>query len=140
MLKPMYKIYISHGWQYGNEYDDLINLLKDPYFKYKNYSDIEEINDNFPRNFSKIEERKEFIAKKILLSEIVIVLVGKYYEFTEPMKMELEIAKKYKKPIIAIYSKKNNDLPKEIMEISDSIVDWQTSSIINAIVESASDI
>lgn len=42
MLYP-YRLFISHAWKYGNDYNNLITLLNAaPYFLYRNYSAPEE--------------------------------------------------------------------------------------------------
>ena len=127
------KLYIIHAWQYGEEYDDLINLLKDPYFKYYNCSGVKELVNEFPTTSSTDSEIKEFCRQKMEPAQIVIILTSKFYEFTGPVKVELEVAKELNKPIISIYSQKHNDIPKEIADISKAVVQWQSSDIISAI-------
>ncbi len=133
MLSDVCKLYISHAWQYGKEYDDLINLLKDPYFKYYNYSDVSELKDDVPTLNSTDREIEEFCRKRIEPVQIVILLTSKYYEFTGPVSVELNIAQELNKPIISIYSQKHNDVPKEVVDISKAVVQWQSSDIISAI-------
>ena len=135
MLSDICKLYIIHAWQFGEEYDELIKLLKDPYFKYYNCSGVEEIAANFPTTSSTNVEIREFFRQKIEPAQIVILLTSKYYEFTGPVKVELELAQQLNKPIIAIYSKKHNDIPKEVADISKTVVQWQSSDIISTIRE-----
>ena len=127
------KLYIIHAWQYGEEYDDLINLLEDPYFKYYNCSGVEELANKFPTTSSTDSEIKEFCRQKMEPAQIVIILTSKFYEFTGPVKVELEVAKELNKPIVSIYSQKHNDIPKEVADISKAVVQWQSSDIISAI-------
>ena len=129
------KLYIIHAWQYGAEYDELIDLLKDPYFKYYNCSGTSEIITNYPTTASTNREIKEFFRQKIEPAQIVILLTSKYYEFTGPIQVELEIAQELNKPIIALYSRKHNDVPMEIAAISQAVVQWQSSDIISTIRE-----
>ena len=132
-MSDVCKLYIIHAWQFGAEYNELIKLLKTPYFKYYNYSGVDELKSNYPTKLSTEQEIEEFMKSRIALAQVVIVLSCKYYEFTEPIQTELKFAQEYNKPIIAMYSKKHNDIPHEIATIATVVVDWQSSDLINAI-------
>ena len=68
-------------------------------------------------------------------AQIAILLTSKYYEFTGPIKVELEIAQQLDKPIIILYSKEHNDVPMEVAAISTAVVKWQSSDLISTIRE-----
>ena len=127
------KLYIIHGWQYGREYDSLIKLLRDPYFKYYNCSGVSELVENFPTTNSTNAEIEDFFRQKMEPAQIVILLTSKYYEFTGPIKTELKLAQQLNKPIISLYSREHNDVPGEVAAISKAIVQWQSSDIISAV-------
>ena len=59
-----YDLFISHAWLYGDDYDNLINLLdKASYFYYRNYSAPKEKPLAISNNALIIKSKKRLIKK-----------------------------------------------------------------------------
>lgn len=132
----IYDIFISHAWKYGEQYVSLIGLLeKAPNFYFRNYSAP---SDNPLKNLDKTDvktksEITSAIERKIKPVNAVIVISGMYANNREWMEKEIEIALEYNKPIIALKPWGNTNIPTYIQNVSDKIVSWSTSSIVEAI-------
>lgn len=79
-----YRLFISHAWKYGDDYNRLISLLNNaPYFNYYNYSAPKEkplFPYGTPMTNSKI---RELISNKIRPSQITIVFAGMYAAYSD---------------------------------------------------------
>lgn len=125
-----YNLFISHAWDYNSDYYSLEKKLKDtPYFSFKNYSvpqhDALETKTN--------KELEEALYRQISPTSVVLIIAGMYCNYRKWIQKEIEIAKRYGKPIIVIKPWGAEKMPMEL-KTSDFIqVNWQTSSIIEAI-------
>ena len=125
-----YDLFISHAWLYGDDYDNLINLLdKASYFDSRNYSAPKEKPLAISNNAFDYQI-KEAIDKKIKPVNCVIILGG-MYAHRKWMKYELEAAKKLRKPIIIVAPRGQERMPIELQQYP--VVRWNTDSIITAI-------
>lgn len=125
-----YDLFISHAWKYNNQYYDLVDLLKDhSNFKFRNYS----VPEHDPIDFNTKRELYNQLDEQIRQSGIVLLIAGKYIKYREWIKEEIKIAKKYNKPIIAIRPWGADIMPNEAEKEADIVVNWQASSVVNAI-------
>lgn len=129
-----YDLFISHAWKYGSEYDRLTHMLNSaPYFSYRNYSAPKDKPLVSPGSTVTNRILKDFIDGKIRPVNVVIVLSGMYYYYHDWMKVEIDIAQYYHKPIIAIKPWGNQVIPQSMVDISNVVVNWNTNSIVSAI-------
>lgn len=131
-----YRIFISHAWKYGDQYNKLTNLLDNaPYFSYYNYSAPEEkplFPDGTPLNNKKIAEA---ITKKIAPSQITIVIAGMYVQYKDWIQYEIDESVRMGKPILAIQPRGSERTPSYVSKNATKIVGWNTNSIVSAIRE-----
>lgn len=131
-----YDLFISHAWKYGDDYDRLISMLNEaPNFSYRNYSAPED-NPLVNRDGTPVSNKtqiKDAIRRKINPVNCVLVISGMYYNNREWMQFELDYAKQKNKPIVAIKPRGNVIMPKEITDVADEVVNWNTDSIVTAI-------
>lgn len=130
-----YNLFISHAWKYGDDYSRVVNLLNyAPYFYYRNYSAPQEkpllIAGNDVRNAAEI---RSAIIQKIKPVHCVLIISGMYYNNRQWMQFEIDTAKKFNKPIIAIRPWGAVRMPTEVQNAADKTVSWNTSSIVDAI-------
>lgn len=131
-----YDLFISHAWKYGDDYDRLVALLDEANnFYYRNYSapsdkPLGNLDGSDVTNKSEITSA---IERKISPVNAVLIISGMYYNNRKWMQAEIDIAKEKNKPIIAIKPRGNEKMPTEISDAADSIVSWNTSSIVDAI-------
>ncbi|WP_346893547.1 TIR domain-containing protein [Clostridium sp. UBA871] len=133
-----YRLFISHAWKYGDDYDRLVKLLDAANnFSYYNYSAPKEkplFPPGTPLTNPAIANK---ITDKIKPSQITIVISGMYTAYSDWMKYEIDESKRMKKPILAInpYGQSQGPTPKYVTDNADKIVNWSTSSIVSAIRE-----
>lgn len=129
-----YDLFISHAWKYNNEYYRLENLLKEyGYFNFRNYS----VPEHDPLSFSSTAELTRQIDEQIRQSSIVLVIGGMYCNYREWIQKEIDIAKKYNKPILLVEPYGSNRIPTIVEKNATMSVKWNTKSIVDSIRELA---
>jgi len=135
-MSKQHHLFISHSWAYGKNYDSLIKKLRErSYFSFSDYSVPK--NDPIHTNGT-AKELKEAIERKMKPCGVIIILAGVYATYSKWINKEIEIAKKYNKPILAIEpwgAEKTSSVVKEATKENGKIVKWNTESIISAIRE-----
>ncbi len=129
-----YRIFISHAWKYGTDYDRLIEFLDEANnFSFYDYSAPRE-KPLFPAGtpYTNLEIASKITAK-IRPAQVVLVLSGMYESYSSWMQFEVDEAKRMGKPIIGIYPWGQINVPKHVLDAADEMVRWQTSSIVSAI-------
>lgn len=125
-----YHIFISHSWKYKDDYYRFYNLIKDANnFKISNFS-VPEHDRLDTRTDAELYAALEW---QIRSTSIVVILAGMYVNHSFWIDKEIEIAKKYNKPIIGVKPWGNTFVPTKVVQASKEIVGWQTTSIIDAI-------
>ena len=134
----IYNIFISHSWQYEEQYKRLCGLLdKASYFDYKNYSVPK---DNPVHTNGTEKQLREAISRHMSPSSIVLILAGVYSTYSKWIKKEIKIAKdgfSSQKPIIGIKPRENTNISTEVRDNAVEIVNWNTKSIVDAIKKHA---
>jgi len=128
-------LFISHAWDYTEEYDRLVNLLNaDGNFRWENLS--------VPARNPLLESRLlpkslryllRQLEQKIAKADCVVVIPGMYCAHSEWIQSEIEAAKEYGKPIIAVRLGGQERFPEAVKLAADEIVSWYTTSIVLAI-------
>lgn len=129
-----YRLFVSHAWRYGTDYDRLIGLLDDAsYFSYYNYSAPQEkplFPPGTPASSSKIAA---LITQKINPSQVTLVISGMYATYSDWMKYEVDESLRLGKPILAIKPWGQERVPSYLQNAANEIVGWNTNSIVSAI-------
>ena len=127
-------LFISHSWSYGDDYTRLIALLNAvPRFVYRDYSVPK---DDPVHNATSVQALYDAIKRKVSLSQIVIIMGGKYATYSKWISREIDIAKKdFNKPILAIKPYGNTQVSSIVSANASQIVNWSTSSVVAAIRE-----
>ncbi|MFR8171509.1 MAG: TIR domain-containing protein [Marvinbryantia sp.] len=129
-----YRLFISHAWKYGQDYNRLINLLNNAkYFSYYNYSAPAE-KPLFPAGTPMTNSQiRNLISNKIRPAQVTLVLSGMYGAYSDWMKYEVDESIRMGKPIIGIYPWGQTYAPTYITQNATVMVRWQTDSIVSAI-------
>jgi hypothetical protein len=116
-------IFVSHSWKHSEDYDRLMNLLGNrSYFSYTDYS----VKKSNPRdNLSDVENAVKYCS-------IFIFIAGVYATYSDSIQKEINWAKKYGKPILAIRPY-GADRTSVSARDADKTVNWSTESIVSAI-------
>lgn len=138
-MPKVYNVFISHSWNYANQYERLIEFLnEDPYFHYKDYSVPK---DDPIHNAPNEKLLYEAIKRQISLSNIVIILAGVYATYSKWIENEIKISKNefyFEKPILAIELYGSQRTSNMVKENANLTVSWNRNSIISGIRQIAS--
>ncbi|MGP1577162.1 MAG: TIR domain-containing protein [Treponema sp.] len=127
----MYNLFISHSWNYENHYNNLVDLLdKKEGFEYKNYSVPK---DDPIHNAKSTKDLKEAIKAQMRPASCILILAGVYASYSKWINIEIELAKELNKKIIAIEPFGSKRTSQVVKDNADSIVRWNTNSIVDAI-------
>ena len=133
-MAKTYRLFISHSWKYGDAYDKMIQFFEQQGLDYYNHS----VPQDDPINTNGTDKQlKEAIEAKIKGTSCIIILAGVYATYSKWINKEIEIAKEYGKPIIAVEPWDSEKTSKIVKDNADKIVKWQGKSIVDAIKELA---
>ena len=125
-------IFISHSWKYSNHYDKLqewiigTNNVSGTLMK---CFDLSVPQDDPIHDAENDQELRIAIFKKIKESDIVVIPTGMYVEHSKWIKKEIEGAKKFKKPILAVHPQGQERNASSVEENAAAIVYWSQESI-----------
>ena len=129
-----YRIFISHAWSYNSAYKKIECFLKKEGVLYYNHS----IPKDDPVHTDGTEDQLyRAIEAKIKGCSCVIILAGIYATYSKWIKKEIKIAKKYKKPIIAVRLRGAQRVSRVVKDAATIMVGWKGNSVANAISEYA---
>ncbi|MDD2852909.1 MAG: TIR domain-containing protein [Desulfuromonadaceae bacterium] len=131
-MSKTYRLFISHSWSYGENYDKIVKMISDQGIEFFDHSVPK--GDPIHTNGTD-KELHEAIEAKLKGTSCVLILAGVYATYSKWINKEIEMAKKYNKKIIAIEPWGAENTSKIVKDSADRIVKWQGSSIANAIIE-----
>jgi hypothetical protein len=129
-----YNIFISHAWDYNDEYERVVNFLNDfDELDWQNHSvpqddPLDTVNDTHLR--SQLQDQ-------IRTTAVVLVLAGMYSSHREWIQTEIELANEFDKPIVGIRPHGSEQTPNVVEDAAVEMVGWRQKSIVRAIVEHA---
>ena len=126
----MYRIFISHSWSYDNDYYKIENFLKQEGLFFYNHSVPKD--DPIHTNGSDWQLANA-IESKIKGCSCIIILAGVYATYSKWINKEIDMAKKYNKPIIAVEPWGAEHTSSIVKDAATIIVGWNAKSIVNAV-------
>ena len=129
----MYRIFISHSWAYSSQYDTVEEFLRQEGVSFYNHS----VPKDDPVHSKSDSELKTAIDAKIRGCSCVIILAGVYASYSKWINIEIELAKKYNKPIIAVEYWGAERTSKVVKDAATIIVKWNAKSVANAVKDYA---
>lgn len=128
-LKP-YRIFVSHAWDYKDDYHRFVDLLKNANnFDFRNYS-VPEHDPVDANNNSKLQTK---LKDQMEPTQIVIILAGIYVNHSGWIQKEIDMAIAMNKPMIGVKPYGNVNTPTQVQNSVKEMVNWSTSSIVEAI-------
>lgn len=125
-----YRGFISHAWDYSNDYLRLEKMLKDYlFFDWTNYS----VPKTSPLEVKTDRHLQQKLYHQIQPTNHVLIIAGMYCNHRKWIQKEIEIAKEYGKPIIAIRPWDSSRTPLEVQNAATTVVNWNSMSIVAAI-------
>lgn len=127
-----YNLFISHAWDYSNEYQRLCSLLNDAEdFSWRNYS----VPETDPKEVETDAELTEALVDQIRPASAVVLSAGMYSAYRNWIQKEIRIADEMGKPIIAVKPHGNTQWPRVVENSSAKKVNWNSASVVSAIAE-----
>jgi len=123
-----YNIFISHAWEYHDDYYRLEEFLKEaPNFQWKNLS--------VPRHdpILNTEELAKELHNQMRPAHAFLILSGMYVSHSDWIQYEINFARRIGRPIIGIRPWGNQLLPVAVQNGADEVVGWNSASIVDAI-------
>ncbi|HAS3030280.1 TIR domain-containing protein [Vibrio diabolicus] len=131
-MSKTYRLFISHSWSYGKNYDQVVELIKNQGLSFSDHS----VPKGNPIHTSGTDkELRDAIDAKMKGTSCVLILAGVYSSYSKWIKKEIEIAQSYGKTIIAIEPWDSQRTSKVVKDAAHRIVKWQGKSIVDAIKE-----
>jgi len=122
-----YDIFITHAWDYNDEYHRLVSFLKTANnFRWRNYSVPE--HDPLPNR-----GLKQGLANQIRRVHCVLALAGMYVAYRDVIQYELEFATSVGKPVIAVRPWEQQNTPAALTSVAVAEVGWNTDTIVQAV-------
>lgn len=126
----MYRIFISHSWTYSNHYERIESFLRQEDIWYYNHSVPK---DDPIHTTGSDNELRNAIEAKIKGCSCVIILAGVYATYSKWINIEVSLAKKYGKPIIAVEPWGSEHTSTVVKDAATTIVGWNAKSIADAV-------
>ncbi|HBV4549367.1 TPA: hypothetical protein MDY71_005395, partial [Klebsiella pneumoniae] len=123
--------FVSHSWDYDKQLKNLKSLIE------KNSTitiDYSEVTVDNRINSEQRDYIRGVLKKRIISSDVFLVMAGMYTSYSDWMKWEIETAKKNNIPVIAVKPRGAERIPVIIQENADVIVGWNSNSIVNNII------
>lgn len=133
-MEKTYRIFISHSWNYSNQYDKVIEFLDKENLSYYNHSVPK---DDPIHTKGTDKELYNAIEAKIKGCSCIIILAGVYSSYSKWIDKEIKIAQIYKKPIIAVKYWGASRISNVVREAADEIVGWNSKSLVDSIKKHA---
>lgn len=133
-MASYYRLFISHAWKYGDDYERLVSLLNnDNSFNWLNWSAPED-KPVIP-SWMTVPDRvvMQKIAEKVNMADCMLVIAGMYAHYSDWIQAEMDIAQHLQKPMIGIKPWGNEVMPTAVTSRTSEDVDWQTGSITDAV-------
>lgn len=130
-----YKLFISHSWEYSDAYTKMIGMLdtqknSSSSFSYHNHSVPK---DDPIQNAPSDKALRAAIEAQMKGCSSVLILAGVYASYSKWINIEIEIAQKLGKRIIAIEPWGSEKTSAVVKNAAHAIVKWNGASIVQAI-------
>lgn len=96
MAKP--NVFISHRWEYKENYDKLIEKFDENKFDYLDYS----VPQHDPLDVDKVNAIKKALKEQVRQCNYFIIFSNMAMANSDWCKYEVEVAKEFKKPILSV--------------------------------------
>ena len=130
-------IFISHAWAYSDHYDTLSSWIFEGNWSVGqaslNFLDYSVPKNDPIHNASNDAQLKTAIYNKISRSHVIVIPSGMYTNYSKWIKKEIEGAKNYDKPILAVNPFGQQRKAGVVLDNSDDAVGWNKKPVINAI-------
>lgn len=139
MTSKQIHVFISHSWKYSHHYETLTDwIFTQKWFSgstrldFRNYSVPETDPIVGARNDAQL---KEAIYKQIAMSSVIVIPTGMYANYSKWIGKEIEGAKYYGKPILAVELRGSQKSASVVIQAAHKAVGWTSKSVVTGIWE-----
>lgn len=128
-------IFISHSWKYSNDYNHIKQFLTEQGVDFRDYS--VPYTDPISTSGTQAQRDKQLwdqLDTQIKLCSCVLIPSGVYASYSDSIQKEVEIAKKYNKPIVAIRKWAAEAESSIVTQAAKKHVGWNGKSIADAVI------
>ncbi|MYC29423.1 MAG: hypothetical protein F4X65_04950 [Chloroflexi bacterium] len=129
-MNNTYNLFISHAWDYADDYSKLIELLD-------TQSSLDWRDQSVPRSSPVLAPDligiREALARRIFQVDAVLVVSGIHHYSSKWVQYELYAAREYGKPVIGIEPRRPAAASAEVVDAATTIVEWKADSIARTI-------
>lgn len=130
-------VFISHAWAYSEHYDTLAGWIFDEQWSsgqasldFRNYS----VPKSDPiHNANNTADLQAAIFNQIARSHVIVIPTGMYTNYSNWIQKEIDGAKGYEKPILAVNPWGQERTSGIVVENSDLHVGWNKQSVVDGI-------
>lgn len=137
MITRQIHIFISHAWKYSHHYKKLSEWIFGEAWHAGqirlNLRDFSVPKDDPIHNAPNDTALKIAIYRQISMSHVVVIPSGMYANYSKWIQKEIEGAKGYQKPILAVNPWGQERRPGVVTSNSDIAVGWNKKSVIEAV-------
>lgn len=130
-------VFISHAWAYSQHYNTLASwIFQEPWSVGQaslDFRDYSVPKDNPIHNVSNTQALKDAIYNQVTRSHVVVIPSGMYATYSKWIQKEIDAAKLYKKPILAVNPWGQDRKAGVVLNNAEEGVGWNKQPIINAI-------
>lgn len=129
-MARIYKIFISHCWNYDDVLQKLKNLLDSRGYFNAEYTHVEK---SHPINSEYATVIKAQITRRLDDSDIVLAIAGVYASYSDWMQWEMDRAKELGLNVIGVIPRGQERISSQVYSRSVEDVRWNADSIVAAI-------
>ena len=130
-------VFISHAWAYSEDYDTLASWIFEERWSvgqasldFRDYSVPKDDPIHDARND---RELLDAIFNQLFRSHVVVIPTGMYAAYSRWIQKEIDGAKEYDKPILAVVPRGQQRKAGAVVDNADAEVGWNKESVINGI-------
>jgi len=128
--RQTYRLFISHSWDYDDEYRRMVELLDEANrFEWHNYSKPKDA----PVETTSDAVLRRKLRNQIKKASVVVILGGLYVSHSDWIQTEIDMAERRNEPIVGVRPWGNDSTPSAVRQSADKLENWNTSSITDAI-------
>lgn len=132
-LRP-YKVFISHAWNYSDDYDRVVQFLDEaPNFDYNNLS----VPSHDGIDADDTGELKKLLRDQMRPANVFLIICGMYVAHSDWIDFEIDFSKRIGRPIIGILPRGYERIPIAVQNAAIEMVGWSTKTIVDAIRRNA---
>jgi hypothetical protein len=122
-----YKVFISHAWHRSAEYHRVVQFLDETSnFRWENLS----VPEHSPMSGSDLDYE---VRNQMRPADVFVIIAGMYVAHSGWIDFELAFARRIGRPIIGVWRRGGERMPRAVRLAAVDVVGWNGASIVRAI-------